>query len=45
MESETQVQILAEADCISLCTNDIEKGMNLTVFPQLWVNSKVDCAL
>ena len=31
MESATQVQILDEAVCILLCTNDLEKGINPSV--------------
>ena len=33
MESETQVQILDDADCISLHANVLGKGMNPSVLP------------
>ena len=33
MELVTQVQILEEAVCISLCANALEKAMNLSVLP------------
>ena len=31
MESVTRVQILDETGCISLCVNDLERGMNPSV--------------
>ena len=33
MDMATQVQILDEADCISRCTNTLEKAMNAIILP------------
>ena len=33
MDTETQVQILTETDCISHSTNTLEKGMNPIIPP------------
>ena len=40
VKSATQVQILNEADSVSLCTNTLGKGMNPSVLFQPWVNSR-----
>ena len=34
MDSDTQVQILDEADCISQSTNTLGKGINPLILPQ-----------
>ena len=43
MESVTQVQILAEAACLSLCTNALEKNAWIHLFSlQLQVDSRAE---
>ena len=41
--SAAWMQIMNEIVCIF--TNDLRKGMNQIIFPLLWINSMVDCAL
>ena len=42
MNKITHVQILDKVVCISHGTNTLWKGMNLTILPQLWINSSVE---
>ena len=39
MESVTWIQILNKAVWIALHANALDKGMNLSLLTQLWVNS------
>ena len=43
MELVTQVHILDNGVCVSLCANDLVEGMNPSVL--LWVNNMTDWVL